>query len=188
MSILLEALRKSEKDRHKAGSPDIHSGELPDPVSSFPGKSLPVLLVIVAVSAIAWFAWQHYRVSDLNEQLLVAEMSDSSQQAGTQAEKSADVDSKGPPSDSSIAAAKGAADQPRTPVEALQQPARGGSKPIAAKANKAQPGATPYIISTPANASASQMQTDATRQPHRPTARQNRVWVAAAINRPQRLR
>ena len=81
MSILLEALRKSEKDRRKAKPPDIHAGELPEPGSNFRSKALLVLLVFVAVSAIAWFAWHQYKVPDISGQAAVAESPDPSPQA-----------------------------------------------------------------------------------------------------------
>ena len=62
MSILLDALKKSEEQRQLGKSPSIHGGA---PVSSASGDSsgrwVPVALVTLSVAAMTWFGWQQMR-------------------------------------------------------------------------------------------------------------------------------
>lgn len=67
MSILLEALKKSEERRQLGKAPDIH-----DPVDHRPEAErkpgftwLPVVLVGAAMAAIFWLVWNQYRVPDM---------------------------------------------------------------------------------------------------------------------------
>lgn len=66
MSILLEALRKSEKSQRPVAAPTIHSDE-PGSLAGEPMRALPVALLIVAALLItAWLAWRQYQpVSDV---------------------------------------------------------------------------------------------------------------------------
>lgn len=65
MSILLNALKKSEAQRQVGGPPDIHA---PGDVS--PGRRtagyrwLPLLMLVVSAAVIAWFGWQQYGPPD----------------------------------------------------------------------------------------------------------------------------
>jgi general secretion pathway protein B len=63
MSILLDALKKSEEQRQLGQAPDIHA-----PSESSPGRGavaaapwLPILLVAVAAVVIATFSWRQYQ-------------------------------------------------------------------------------------------------------------------------------
>ena len=67
MSILLEALKKSEERRQLGKTPDIH-----DPVDHRPEAErkpgftwLPVVLVGAAMAAIFWLVWNQYRVPEM---------------------------------------------------------------------------------------------------------------------------
>jgi len=61
MSILLEALRKSEKNQHLREAPTIHSDDQSGTVSE-PLKTGPLaLLLIVALFLSGWFVWHQYQ-------------------------------------------------------------------------------------------------------------------------------
>lgn len=61
MSILLEALRKSEKNQHLRETPTIHTDNQPAPVSEpLPIRWL-VMLLLVALLVIGWFIWRQYQ-------------------------------------------------------------------------------------------------------------------------------
>jgi general secretion pathway protein B len=67
MSILLEALKKSEERRQLGKTPDIH-----DPVDHRPEAErkpgftwLPVVLVGAAMAAIFWLVWNQYRAPEM---------------------------------------------------------------------------------------------------------------------------
>jgi len=61
MSILLEALRKTEKNQHLRETPTIHTENQPGPVSEpLPTRWL-ILLLIVALILTGWFVWRQYR-------------------------------------------------------------------------------------------------------------------------------
>lgn len=62
MSILLEALRKSEKGQRSREVPTIHT-EVPSESSSEPQWTLPVvLLIVIALIICGWFVWHQYWV------------------------------------------------------------------------------------------------------------------------------
>lgn len=62
MSILLEALRKTEKNQHLRETPTIHTDNQPAPVSEpFPIRWL-VILLVVALLVIGWFIWRQYQL------------------------------------------------------------------------------------------------------------------------------
>jgi general secretion pathway protein B len=63
MSILLDALKKSEEQRQLGKTPSIHSPAA-EPGGGGPGAQQWIPLTLIAVSAIAmaWVGWQQYRV------------------------------------------------------------------------------------------------------------------------------
>lgn len=63
MSILLEALKKSEEQRQLGKTPDIHGTADHDPAGERKsgGMWLPLSMMAVAAVAITWFGWQQYR-------------------------------------------------------------------------------------------------------------------------------
>lgn len=68
MSILLEALRKSEKSQRSREVPTIHSEVASSPASwSFKQGGLVVLLVLTVIVS-GWFVWNQYRASSGNGQ------------------------------------------------------------------------------------------------------------------------
>ena len=65
MSMLLDALKKSEEQRQLGSTPDIHRTADHDPDGG--GKSLPwvpLLLAAVAVTVMAWFGWNQLRTPE----------------------------------------------------------------------------------------------------------------------------
>jgi hypothetical protein len=66
MSILLDALKKSEEQRKLGATPDIH-GSLatgPDDVVTV-HQWLPLSMMAVSVIVMAWFGWQQYREPEM---------------------------------------------------------------------------------------------------------------------------
>ena len=62
MSILLEALKKSESQRQLGTTPGIHSPVEPPPTDQDSGKQwIPLSLLALSAVAIAWFGWHQYR-------------------------------------------------------------------------------------------------------------------------------
>ena len=61
MSILLDALRKSEKSQKPAGPPNIHSNDMPMTEPTTINKSLVAILLIVALLIIGWLVWRQYQ-------------------------------------------------------------------------------------------------------------------------------
>jgi len=129
MSILLEALRKSEKDQQKVAAPSIHSAEQSKPVSGLLNKGW-LLLIIVALLVGATFAWYQYRKTEATYQPPVTLKSDL---AMVEDGKSAPGNEKNTPP---AMVASGGAGRQRTPVETYQKPASTESKTPAATTAK----------------------------------------------------
>ena len=61
MSILLNALKKSEAQRQLGETPGIHSTvETPSTGSASDQQWIPLLMLVLAATAIAWFGWRQY--------------------------------------------------------------------------------------------------------------------------------
>jgi len=62
VSILLEALKKSESQRQLGTTPGIHSPVEIPPTDEDSGKQwIPLSLLVLSAAAIAWFGWHQYR-------------------------------------------------------------------------------------------------------------------------------
>ena len=63
MSILLDALKKSEEQRQLGQAPDIHAASESSPGHGVAASAswLPILLVVIAAVVIATFSWRQYR-------------------------------------------------------------------------------------------------------------------------------
>mgnify|MGYP000880555014 CR=1 FL=1 len=121
MSILLEALRKTEKNKQARDIPTIHEGGLPEPVSE-PMKTVPLVLLLVATLLVTgWFTWEQYRppVGSYQPPVTLAPEEVSVAAVPAENSKSEGVDV------SLVKPANEAPDQtvgqPRTPVESYQQ-------------------------------------------------------------------
>lgn len=65
MSILLEALKKSDQSRQLGETPTLNTAvESPPPSDGSSGRPIPVLLVILSAVIMAWFGWQQFRMPD----------------------------------------------------------------------------------------------------------------------------
>jgi general secretion pathway protein B len=72
MSILLEALRKTEKNQHSHEAPTIHADDQSGPVAE-PFKIGPLALLLVAALFVSgWFVWRQYQDPAGNLQPAVA--------------------------------------------------------------------------------------------------------------------
>jgi len=178
MSILLEALRKSEKGQTPVVPPTIHTDQhitmADDPVRKWhlAALLLPVLLLI------AWIVWRQYEPADVNdlqpqaspaEQESVIESPVVSAQVNDVAPGSTDSTSANSTSTDSTStdSTRAASSSPRTPVEGYQpetpassapansQATTAGSGTSGLEATKAQPPATAGadrqagVVSTP---------------------------------------
>jgi general secretion pathway protein B len=61
MSILLEALRKSEKNQRLHEAPNIHTDDQPGPVSEPLPTALLVVLLLAGLFVSGWFIWGQYQ-------------------------------------------------------------------------------------------------------------------------------
>ena len=118
MSILLEALRKSEKNQHLREAPTIHSDDQPGSVSEPLPTGLLALLLITALFVSGWSVWRQYRPPAADFQPPV-----------TQVAKENNVDSTSLPEDKqgkqavpSSPSANTLSTQTRTPVESYEPP------------------------------------------------------------------
>ena len=147
MSILLEALRKTEKNQHLHETPTIHTENQPGPVSEpLPARWL-VLLLIVALILTGWFVWRQYRQPAPSVQPPVAQ-----EVAQTPAVSQPVVEENPPvqtvPSSPPKPTSTG---QDRTPMESYQAPS-GNNAP-------SEPGAMPADIADTKTATDSSMAT-----------------------------
>ena len=127
MSILLEALRKSEKNQHLRETPTIHTDNQPVPVSEpLPIRWL-VMLLVVALLVIGWFIWRQYQQPAGTDQSPVTQEPAQAPAvaAPAGADKSPDQTMPSPlpdqavPKSPPVSASTG---QNRTPVESYQAP------------------------------------------------------------------
>jgi len=136
LSILLEALRKSEKGQRQVEAPTIHSEQHIAAVSDQVNKGSLAVLLLAAMLLIAWIVWHQYEPSTTRYQPTAASLA-KKDGATTPAPSSMQVVDSA--TDSGISAADdttgAAGKQQRTPVENFQQSAPDSAKP---KTNKAK--------------------------------------------------
>ena len=148
MSILLEALRKSEKNKKKHSVPTIYSDDQSGPVlESFRFGPLVLTLIFAAFLVGGWFTWRQYRAPDdvyrppvtlaPDRASVAADQASGSQPAGGEA---AEMPSPGTVNDNparSTSTVNNTAPQARTPVESFQRPASSTSSPGSANVDSA---------------------------------------------------
>ena len=117
MSILLEALRKSEKGQRTREAPTIHTDNPPG--TAFESiRIVPMaLLLAVALLLSGWFVWKQYRPPAGSHQPPATLQADSTHAVSKPAE--GEVTTQAGPSPSPVAATT---PQNRTPVETYQAP------------------------------------------------------------------
>lgn len=120
MSILLEALRKSEKNQHSPEAPNIHTDDQPGPASDLIKTGPLALLLVVALFAGGWFTWQQYQPPEGSYQPPVTLKADHTPAVIA---ASADSDVGGEKTAETVPAGttpNNSASRPRTPVESFQ--------------------------------------------------------------------
>jgi len=128
MSILLEALRKSEKNQNSRKAPTIHTDDQSGPVSEKLQTGPLVLLLIIALFVIGWFVWRQYQPpADSYEPPVTLEPNRS-----PAVSKPAPQDQGATKTVASSPVATLPAAQPRTPVESYQAPPE-TSAPVASR-------------------------------------------------------
>jgi len=140
MSILLEALRKSEKNQNPQEVPTIHSGDSSGTVSEPLNTGPLVILLIVSLFASGWFVWRQYQAPEGSYQPPVNLSSDESHATVEPAEES---DTSIPGGDQAVRkgpAASSATAGSRTPVETYSGPATDTSTSQAADTQSASEG------------------------------------------------
>ncbi len=128
MSILLEALRKSEKDQHSPEAPNIHTDDQSGPVSDSIKTGPLALLLVVALFASGWFVWQQYQPqadSDLPPVTVQADQTGAVTTPAVNLAAGAGETAQVVPSST---VANNSADKPRTPVESYQAAASNTSQ------------------------------------------------------------
>ena len=143
MSILLDALRKSEKDQQKAESPNIHSIEQRDPVSGSFNRKILLLFLFVVLIALGWFVWNQYFKSDGGYQPPVTLTVEEKTEHSVPAAKTQTADGEGTRAVTPIQSLSDAVPSQRTPVESYQKPAVEASKSSAANSGEVIPKTPP---------------------------------------------
>jgi general secretion pathway protein B len=164
MSMLLDALRKSEEQRRLGAQPDIHRhGGERAPESTEPMRQwLPLALIVISAMVMAWFGWQQFRPPAPPAATLAIDAPATGEATPT-------------PRSSPPAPAAG----PRTPVEAYTAPPSSSGEPAVATDESAPslrdiseykaPVAETSGDETPANEPASAATTVAARSGTEPT-------------------
>jgi general secretion pathway protein B len=120
MSILLDALRKSEEQRRLGSTPSIHDGpDSPGPGSDSGRQWIPLSLIVLSVIVMLWLGWRQYEAPPAGTP---ADAAAGAEQAV--AAKGRDpVPEAGPAADASVEP-KRPRGQGRTPVEAYADDVR----------------------------------------------------------------
>lgn len=121
MSILLDALRKSEKQQQRGEINTLHLGTLTDPVPEPTPMGWLALLLVVALFVNGWSVWRQYRIPEGSYRPPVTLAADQPQAASTPSSTSQAGDAKRPATASAnVANDKQVAGGSRTPVESFQ--------------------------------------------------------------------
>ncbi len=128
MSILLEALRKSEKNQHSPEAPSIHTDDQQDPATDSIKTGPLALLLVVALFASGWFVWQQYQPPAGSYQPPVTLKADQTRAVTTPAENSEAAGEKTMQAVPSGTVANNSSVRPRTPVESYQATTRNTSQ------------------------------------------------------------
>lgn len=135
MSILLEALRKSEKNQKTHDVPDIHADDQPGSDFESLQTGPLALLLVVALFASGWFVWRQYQLPAGSYQPPVTLAADKVRTITTPVAGEVETSQTAAAGTVSVKPAG----QQRTPVESFQQAARTNPQPLAGKPKPAKP-------------------------------------------------
>jgi hypothetical protein len=128
MSILLDALRKSEKNQQSYEVPSIHDSDQSD-MGFEPLQTVPLaLLLVVALFLSGWFVWHQYQLPAGSYQLPVTLKPGKARAVTTPVAVQPTATVKATESKPSLTVADHSASRPRTPVESYQQAIRNTSR------------------------------------------------------------
>jgi len=133
LSILLEALRKSEKNQKTHEVPDIHADDQADSGFESLQTGPLALLLVVALFASGWFVWRQYQRPAGSYQPPVTLAADHVRSVSTPVAEDGEIIQAAPAGTVNDKPAG----QQRTPVESYQQAAGTNPQP---QADKPQPG------------------------------------------------
>ena len=140
MSILLEALRKSEKGQPQVEAPTIHSEQHIALASRQANKGPMAVLLLAAMLLIAWIVWHQYEPSTTGYQPPVAlpakQDGEIKPPASSMQAVDSTADSEAPALDDT---ARATGKQQRTPVENFEQAATEASKTTTVKPKVTRP-------------------------------------------------
>ncbi|MDH3902093.1 MAG: general secretion pathway protein GspB [Xanthomonadales bacterium] len=125
MSILLEALRKSEKNQHLREAPTIHSDDQPDSASEPLPAGMLALMLVVTLFVSGWFVWRQYRPPTVVSQPPVTQVVNETQVDSTPKPE----EKQGNQATNSESDANTSSAQTRTPVESYEPPVSDDSQP-----------------------------------------------------------
>lgn len=121
MSILLEALRKSEKNQQSPEAPDIHkdneSSNSPDPIQ--PGPL--ALLLILALFLSGWFVWNQFRPPEGGYQPPVTLAAGNTRPTTSEPQQQDVIEQETIQDQQTEADSDPSDSRPRTPVESYQE-------------------------------------------------------------------
>jgi general secretion pathway protein B len=141
VSILLEALRKSEKNQNSPEAPSIHTDDQQGPATDSIKTGPLALLLVVTLFASGWFVWQQYQPPAGSYQSPVTLEADQTRAVTTPAEISEAAGEKtiqAVPPGTVASIASNTSGKPRTPVESYQAPASNTSQAISARPKPAK--------------------------------------------------
>ena len=124
MSILLEALRKSEKSQHSQEVPSIHADDQSAAVSESLQTGPLVLLLVTALFVSGWFVWRQYQPPVGSYRLPVTLTNASGHTIATKAPVTGEDETT-----QTTSAKANPERSPRTPVESYQQTVSDVSQP-----------------------------------------------------------
>lgn len=125
MSILLEALRKSEKNQHLREAPTIHSDDQPDSASEPLPTGMLALMLVVTLFVSGWFVWRQYRPPTVISQPPVTQVVNETQVDSTPEPE----DKQGNQATNLEPDASTSSAQTRTPVESYEPPVTDDPQP-----------------------------------------------------------
>lgn len=138
MSILLDALKRSEEQRQLGKAPDIHASAGAGPVQrSARQRRVIVLLVVVGAVALAWFGWRQFQSPESEDVSAGETVSVAAEPISSEPDAAPDSPSPAQPQSRDSAPLEVASQ--RTPVESLPAESGGTRADGAAAASDLEP-------------------------------------------------